>query len=167
MQTQKGGKGKEKEGDVEMSDRDQSNDEDLSQILAIIYCPSAASTSASTVPGSSSSSPPPAVTQLSPTLDALLELLVDASQPDHPVSRMSGTSQRMRIADHVCTLLSRTIQSHNEQQAIAAGEKGTETIAALRRLVESGSEKVSLSDLPSPRTCELNGFRNAGSRRSA
>lgn len=141
-----GAKGKEKEGDVKMSDEVEAEEsiEALTQrVSSIVYDLGPASTTSTAYPGPSGFSSVPSTSRLSPTLDALLELLDDASRPDHPGSRLSGTSQRMRIADHVCALLSRTIQGYQERQSIAAGGKGKQTLAALRRLVEVGSEKVS------------------------
>ncbi|GAA5879254.1 hypothetical protein JCM16303_003138 [Sporobolomyces ruberrimus] len=140
-----GAKGKEKEGDVKMSDEVEAEEsiEALTQrVSSIVYDLGPASTTSTAYPGPSGFSSVPSTSRLSPTLDALLELLDDASRPDHPGSRLSGTSQRMRIADHVCALLSRTIQGYQERQSIAAGGKGKQTLAALRRLVEVGSEKV-------------------------
>ncbi|GAA5964482.1 hypothetical protein JCM3765_006298 [Sporobolomyces pararoseus] len=140
-----GGKGKEKVGDVEMSEKPVSsgNVETSSQrLLGIIYDLAPATSTSIGFPGPSSFFPSSSPKRLSPTLNALLELLIDSSQPDHSGSRLSGASQRMRIADHICTLLSRTIRGLDEQQAIALGGRGKETLAALRRLVEFGSEKV-------------------------
>ncbi|GAA5989274.1 hypothetical protein JCM5350_005056 [Sporobolomyces pararoseus] len=140
-----GGKGKGKAGDVEMSEKPESSgtvEDGAQRLLGIIYDLSPATPSSIGFPGPSSFAPTSSVKRLSPTLDALLDLLVDSSQPDHSGSRLSGTSQRMRIADHICTLLSRTVRGFDEQQAIAIGGKGKETLAALRRLVEFGSEKV-------------------------
>lgn len=117
--------------------------DEAQRLLGIIYETSPATSSSAGFPGPSSFAPSISVKRLSPTLNALLDILVDSSQPDHSGSRLSGTSQRMRIADHICTLLSRTVRGFDEQQAIAVGGRGKETLAALRRLVEFGSEKVS------------------------
>ncbi|GAA5846411.1 hypothetical protein JCM3766R1_001187 [Sporobolomyces carnicolor] len=137
------GKGKEQAGDVEMRERDRPI-VDVSRHLAVLYSLAPAPATPSPFLGPSSFAPPAAVqnSRLSPTLDALLDLLDDASRSDHAGSRLSGTAQRIRVADHICTLLARSIRGFAEQQAIAAGGKGREALSALRRLVESGSEKV-------------------------
>ncbi|GAA6009886.1 hypothetical protein JCM11491_000852 [Sporobolomyces phaffii] len=138
-------KGKEKEDDVEMAPvKDISaNVEDLrDKLTGLIYDLAQDRDSISPRPGPSSFSSSPSANRLSPVLGSLLDLLDDASRPDHAGSRLSGISQRTRIADHICSLLSRTMRGFRERQAIAAGGKGKETLAALKRLVETGSEKV-------------------------
>ncbi|GAA5936897.1 uncharacterized protein JCM15063_000094 [Sporobolomyces koalae] len=75
-------------------------------------------------------------------LEALLELLIETSLPDHPGARLAGSSNRARIADHICTLLSATVRDRRQTNAIAQTGDGEEAMKALERLTHDGPVKV-------------------------
>jgi len=143
-------KGKEKEGDVEMVEVESANETstgsgvDYEGALGSIYSHSPSSFSLSVPSGSSTVSLEELTPRRSPTLDALLSLLSEASQPDSPSSRLTSSSQRMRIADSICALLAGTVTKIAERKAIVEGARGKEVSAALKRLAATGSDKVRL-----------------------
>lgn len=139
---------------------------DYEGALASIYSHTPSAFSSSAPSGSSTVSLEASTPRRSPTLDALLSLLSEASQPDSPSSRLTSSSQRMRIADSICALLAGTVTKIAERKAIVEGARGKEVSAALKRLAATGSDKVRLlvaECVASAHTCNL----SADSRRSA
>lgn len=141
-------KGKEKEGDVEMGEAESvvetstGSGVDYEGALASIYSRTTSLSSSSAPSGSSTASLEASITRQSPTLDALLSLLCEASQPDSPSNRLTSFSQRMRLADSICALLSGTVTKIAERKAIVDGARGKQVSAALKRLAATGSDKV-------------------------
>ncbi|CEQ39304.1 SPOSA6832_00838 [Sporobolomyces salmonicolor] len=80
--------------------------------------------------------------RLSPTLAALLDLLNECAQFEPSSAPPVALPQRLRVADLVCAFLAGTVRLPQQRQAIAGGARGKETLAALKRLVEHGSDKV-------------------------
>ncbi|GAA6061710.1 hypothetical protein JCM10212_004942 [Sporobolomyces blumeae] len=115
--------------------------------LEYIYALSSTSTLGPSSAGPSTFSHVPVSGRLSPTLHALLSLLVDCVRPDDARSTISTSPQRIRIADLVCKFLSGTVRTPSQRRAIAQGGKGKETLAALQRLTEEGPDKVRESAL--------------------
>lgn len=74
-------------------------------------------------------------------LGTLLDLLIRSSEEDtHPA--VPSVPQRMRIAEFICNFFSGTLRWPHQRRAVTSGEKGKETLAALRRLVDKGTDKV-------------------------
>ncbi|GAA5824393.1 hypothetical protein JCM5353_005021 [Sporobolomyces roseus] len=142
------GKEKEKEGDVEMVEvesiveRSVVSGVDYEGALATIYSHTTSSFSSSGPSGSSPTSLSLSTTRQSPTLDALLSLLSEASQSESPGNRLTSFSQRMQIADSICTFLAGTVTKVAERKVIVNGARGKEACVALTRLAETGSDKV-------------------------
>lgn len=141
---------------------------DYEGALATIYSHTTSSFSSSGPSGSSTTSLPLSTTRQSPTLDALLSLLSEASQSDSPSNRLTSFSQRMRIADSICTFLAGTVTKVAERKVIVNGARGKEACVALTRLAETGSDKVcSNSTLSLSKRLGAHVDEIPGSRRSA
>ncbi|GAA5900375.1 hypothetical protein JCM5296_001412 [Sporobolomyces johnsonii] len=142
-------KGKGKEEDVEMDGIEPNEAAELSELqakatkaLEEVYQLQPSTAPPPFAAGPSTLSSFASKDRLSPTLAAVLDLLNECSQFEPSSAPPVALPQRLRVADLVCAFLAGTVRLPQQRQAVAGGARGKETLAALKRLAERGSDKV-------------------------
>ncbi|BGP37142.1 hypothetical protein JCM10450v2_001048 [Rhodotorula kratochvilovae] len=139
------GKGKAKETGADMAPVDEGSPDKAKQVQAAaervlreVY----EAKSEAPVPfvgSSAAAAGSPASDSRTATLTALLDLLIDSAQAER--------TPAPRIAELVCAFFAGTVRWPSQRAAVLSGEKGGATLAALKTLVEKGSDKVRESAL--------------------